>query len=68
MIVYRIVEEQLNNVQAHAKASQVTVNVQVSTSIFLTVKDNGQGIELDKFQRGVGINKFYPASKTIRAL
>ncbi len=45
--IYRILQETLNNVRKHARASQVKVVAQFSKSqIKLTVRDNGRGFEV----------------------
>jgi signal transduction histidine kinase len=55
--LYRIIQEQLENVQQHAKASSVTVTLQVFDSVYLLISDNGVGIEEKTFQKGVGFHK-----------
>ncbi|MCJ7653211.1 MAG: GAF domain-containing sensor histidine kinase, partial [Actinobacteria bacterium] len=42
--LFRVVQETLNNVEKHAKASEVTVEVDVGLkNFYLTVRDNGKG-------------------------
>jgi PAS domain S-box-containing protein len=49
LAVYRIVQEALNNVAKHAKATEVFVNVVMrSDSLFLNVEDNGKGFDYKK--------------------
>lgn len=57
LIVYRIVEEQLENVCRHSGAGSVVVTINVCESIYISILDNGCGIDLARFQKGVGINK-----------
>jgi len=40
----RILQEALNNVQKHAQASQVWVQLKVNRELELTIRDNGRGI------------------------
>ncbi|HVF80516.1 MAG TPA: PAS domain S-box protein [Flavisolibacter sp.] len=55
--IYRIVQEQLNNINKHAKASEVTVRLsQTETANLLCVKDNGQGFDITASRNGIGIN------------
>jgi PAS domain S-box-containing protein len=45
-ILYRLVQESLNNVAKHAQATQVEIGVKSNKeSVFLTVKDNGKGFD-----------------------
>ena len=54
--VFRIVQEQLNNILKHAKATKVNINlVQNKKSIRLTISDNGVGFDPGKKQKGIGI-------------
>ncbi len=62
--LYRIIEEQLSNVEVHAKASKVLVNIHVLKSIHLSVRDNGIGVKLNEFKKGVGINKILSKVET----
>jgi len=57
LAVYRIVEAQLQNVQSHARATSVVVNVNVFSCIYLSVKDNGVGFDSKTFRRGAGLTK-----------
>jgi signal transduction histidine kinase len=57
MTIYRIVEEQLKNIQQHARATAVVINLQVSKCVHLCIKDNGVGVDLKMFQKGIGIQK-----------
>jgi signal transduction histidine kinase len=57
MDLYRIVEAQLNNIQMHAKASQVQVTIHAFAELYLSIEDNGCGFDASRFQRGIGLNK-----------
>lgn len=57
MAVYRIVEEQLKNIQQHAGATTVDINLLVSKCVHLCIKDDGVGVDLKLFQKGIGIQK-----------
>ena len=55
--VFRIIQEQLNNVLKHAGASKVLVSIsQESDSLLLQVSDDGKGFDLLKKRDGIGIN------------
>jgi PAS domain S-box-containing protein len=54
--VFRIVQEQLNNITKHAKASRVKINLfRKGTDIVLSVVDNGIGFDVAKKVTGIGI-------------
>ena len=64
LAVYRILQEQLNNVVKHAKASKVLVSLgQRPGYLTLSVKDNGQGFDADKKREGIGINNIISRAK-----
>jgi PAS domain S-box-containing protein len=47
--LYRLIQEGLNNVRKHAKASQVIVRLSVSFPyIMLSIEDNGRGFDVEK--------------------
>lgn len=55
VIVYRIVQELLNNCLKHANATQLQVSVSYSPNqLQLTLADNGHGISTEK-QEGIGL-------------
>jgi signal transduction histidine kinase len=54
--IFRIVQEQLNNIIKHAKASIVKIALsQNKTAILLTISDNGSGFDPTKKRNGIGI-------------
>ncbi|MET0244290.1 MAG: PAS domain S-box protein [Flavitalea sp.] len=54
--LYRIVQEQLNNILKHADASNVNIVLNTEgEKIFLFIEDNGKGFNLKDVQKGVGI-------------
>jgi signal transduction histidine kinase len=53
--VFRIVQESLTNVLKHAQATQVVINVNVSTDrLLLSIEDNGIGYDMSKITDGNG--------------
>ena len=53
-VIYRIVQELVNNIIKHAQASEALIQINVhEESLFITVEDNGKW--LHKKQEGVGI-------------
>jgi PAS domain S-box-containing protein len=54
--IYRVIQEQLNNVYKHASASRVQINMFVSDGhIHVSINDNGIGFEIGIKKTGVGI-------------
>ena len=54
--VFRIVQEQLNNIIKHANASKVKIGLsQNKSAIILTISDNGSGFDVAKKRKGIGI-------------
>ena len=54
--IFRIVQEQLNNIIKHAKASRVKINLfRKEDDIVLSVIDNGIGFDVAKKVTGIGI-------------
>ena len=64
LAVYRILQEQLNNVVRHAGASKVLITLnQQPGSLVVTVKDNGQGFDPALRREGIGINNMISRAK-----
>ncbi|MFK8058915.1 MAG: ATP-binding protein [Polaribacter sp.] len=54
--IYRIVQELINNIIKHSKASEVSVQLfNAKNSIILIVEDNGVGFTSDKKKKGIGL-------------
>ena len=55
LTVFRIVQEQLNNISKHAKASVVSIGLkQLGNMLELTVKDDGAGFDINAKRKGIG--------------
>jgi signal transduction histidine kinase len=55
--VYRIIQELLGNIIKHSKASQITLSFTgYPQEVVLTVEDNGDGFDLNKFQQSENSN------------
>jgi signal transduction histidine kinase len=56
LAVFRIVQEQLNNIVKHARATRVLIRLSgEQDQIVLTVADNGVGFDVGRHRKGVGI-------------
>lgn len=55
--VFRVIQECLTNVVRHARANQVTIDLDLLTSqtLQLKVQDDGQGCDLNAMSRGFGL-------------
>ncbi len=55
--IFRICQEALNNIVKHSKGSLVNLSLQNQNDrIELTIRDNGQGFDLDRTKRGLGLS------------
>lgn len=55
--LYRILQEQLNNIIKHAKASQITVELIINDfKISLVIADDGKGFDSNLAIQGIGLN------------
>ncbi len=56
LVIYRIVQEQLNNVIKHSKAKMVEVKLNhKKDTVFLSVEDDGVGFDKSKSVNGIGL-------------
>ncbi len=57
LLIYRIVQEQVNNILKYAKATEATINIS-SCDNFVTLKviDNGKGFDPKTVKSGLGLN------------
>ena len=58
--IYRIVQEQLNNVIKHAHAKNAVVDLAIKSSkIYLLVQDDGNGFNSKKINKGIGLKNIH---------
>ena len=56
LIIYRIIQEQLNNIFKHAESSEATIQlVHRDARLELWIKDNGKGFDTTKKRKGIGL-------------
>jgi len=56
--IFRVIQESLTNIIRHAQASQVNINLQISSNpdrLVLSVTDNGLGCKLEQLTSGFGL-------------
>ncbi len=67
--IFRIVQEQLNNILKHAKATIVTIRLlQNKKSTILSISDNGIGFDTDKKRKGIGIENIKARATTYNGI
>lgn len=66
MNVYRIIQEILNNVNKHAKATKVTLRLYIEEGFLcLYITDNGIGFKVSKLKSGIGLKNMQSRAETI---
>lgn len=56
LMIYRIVQEQLNNIMKYAKAKEVDIRIKmIENRLFLSITDNGIGFDPATKANGIGI-------------
>ncbi len=56
LILFRIVQEALQNIMKHAEASAINIHLHYnSTQLTMVIKDNGKGFATDEKRKGVGL-------------
>jgi signal transduction histidine kinase len=64
LAIYRIVQEQLNNVIKHANATEVLVCIaQTEDNTQVIIKDNGHGFDPSESRTGIGLNNIISRAK-----
>lgn len=58
--LFRIVQEQLNNILKHARATEVIISITKSANaVELEITDNGRGFQLTSVNKGLGLKNMY---------
>jgi len=56
LMLYRIVQEQLNNITKYAKAKEAVISLKIdSDNLFLSVADTGVGFDTTQKSKGIGL-------------
>jgi PAS domain S-box-containing protein len=64
LTIFRIVQEQLNNIIKHANASKVEISIaSKGDEIYLSIKDDGVGFDTAKKRTGVGLKNIKSRSE-----
>ena len=55
--MYRIIQEQLNNVLKHSDADFVIISIAYNgKAVYLSIRDNGVGFDTSKYTTGIGFS------------
>lgn len=55
--IYRIVQEQINNILKHAGATEISIVIEVDDQyLYASVTDNGKGFDPEKKRNGIGVS------------
>ncbi len=66
LTLFRMVQEEVNNILKHAGADKVTIGLTIEAGILLlTVKDNGKGFDLARVRKGLGLANIFTRAETI---
>lgn len=56
LMIYRIIQEQLNNILKYAQASEITIHLkQQGENLILFIRDNGVGFDIHQQGNGIGL-------------
>ena len=65
LVIYRIIQEQLNNILKHAKATGVTISLsQNNKSIVISIFDNGVGFDTTKKNKRMEVSNIINRAKS----
>lgn len=66
--VFRIVQEQMNNILKHSKATQVSIELRRDENqIYLKIQDNGVGFDPAQHRKGIGIYNIHSRAELYNA-
>jgi signal transduction histidine kinase len=57
IVIYRVLQESLNNFARHGNGNRVDLSlINSDGTLALMIRDNGQGFDLQKTEKGLGLN------------
>lgn len=66
--LYRIIQEQLNNIIKHARAANVSIRSEIAgKELILRIKDDGIGFNIYAVKKGIGLNNIMKRCEIIQA-
>lgn len=67
--VFRIIQEQLNNIIKHARATRASIEVSLNKQhVVLTISDNGSGFDVEREVEGIGILNIKTRAKNFNGI
>jgi signal transduction histidine kinase len=67
LAIFRIIQEQLNNIVKHARATKIAIRiVQFDNQVKVYVRDNGIGFDPQKGPRGLGLRNISSRANLFR--
>lgn len=64
--IYRIIQEALNNIHKHSKATKAKVEIRkINKKLILQVRDNGIGFNYDESKKGIGLKNMKDRSRNV---
>lgn len=68
LILYRIIQETLNNIVKHAGATHIVINMAYSENLLeIKITDNGQGFDIESTSYGIGLMNIKQRSSMINS-
>ncbi len=65
VIIYRIIQEQFNNILKHAEATAVLIKlISTKDDLILLIKDNGKGFDMAVKRKGIGLKNIISRAET----
>ena len=64
--IYRIIQEQLQNILKHAEATQINVGLKLknNSTLQLSISDNGKGFDTNNVSKGIGLQNIKNRAET----
>jgi PAS domain S-box-containing protein len=66
LMLYRIIQEQTNNIMRYAEADYVRISIELNTDhLLLLIQDNGKGFDTTKQTQGIGLLNMLNRAETL---
>jgi signal transduction histidine kinase len=66
LMLYRIIQEQTNNIMRYAEAGYVKIAIELNTdNLTLLIQDNGKGFDVTKQAKGIGLLNILNRAETL---
>jgi len=69
LIIFRIIQESLNNIMKHAEATKINIHLHYnSNQLNLSIEDNGKGFLKDEKKHGTGLNNIKKRTSLLKGI